>query len=470
MMWCNRVATLSVWCAAVGVNLLVPKIVPGQASAPSAISGGGSDSLQSPNSAVVDTMMLPGRQNFSAYQTPGTCLAAAINAERVTRRTVYDTAAYAPEHDTLPRVVIEIARRCDQQFAASAVPSTELINQMHLALIMGDDAQAQHMADRYVALFQDIGQRRWALYKVGRVYLDATPMRFAAAQKVVAQLDALGRPAALQGEALHRMLTEVGWRRNDVALVEREALATLKSDGEILPQDTTDNVAGGSGNQMLDLLLVELYRNPTGATQRTVQRARSVGYKRVDDFLGLMQMSRMNWAVQQIGQTPPPLTAAHWAGGEPSDHRWPVPGKVSIYLQGDPSMGIEYWAMWNRLTKKYGDAIQLTVMNSTHGYFRDGPPLTPAQETARLGQYYREDLHLPAIVAVDEAAVQQLPDGRRLLGPAPYEQDPYYRSSLIVTDTTGKIALLMPSGGLSEAVMDAWLARLVGVKESGRIP
>jgi hypothetical protein len=118
--------------------------------------------------------------------------------------------------------------------------------------------------------------------------------------------------------------------------------------------------------------------------------------------------------------------------------------------------------MWRRLAKRYGDSINITIMTQTQGYYNDSPPLTTSQEAARRAQYYRDELHMPVTVAVDTTSVRQLPDGRRFHGEAAFEHDPYYRSGFIMTDSTGKIVLLLPGGGLYEMWLDAWISKALG--------
>lgn len=412
-----------------------------------------------------DTMMLPGRQSFATYARPGLCLAAARGVQRVLTRADYDTLLYNPERDTVTSAAAATARRCGARFAVSTVPVSELLDLMHVALLAGDDAQAQAAAERYVASVSDAVQHRRALYAVDTTYLKAKPMRRAAAEAITARLDSLGPVAALQRFRAHFKLGEdADQRYTDIPRLQREALATLNAYTQISRVDRNDMDAGGPMNAMGWLFEVELYRSPKDAIARTEALAQSAGFTETAAFGAVLHGLRLDWAVQQIGTTIPPLVAQHW-NPDSSEHRWPVPGKVSIYLPGNRKQGPELYALWKHIGRRYGDKLNITIMEATRGYFREGDggrPLTPAQEAVRLGTFYRDELGVPATLAVEESPVRVLPDGRRLTGAASFESNAYYRMAFILTDQTGKILLLSPGGLSNEAQIDAWISRALG--------
>jgi hypothetical protein len=195
--------------------------------------------------------------------------------------------------------------------------------------------------------------------------------------------------------------------------------------------------------------------------ERTRQFVQATGYQGWGDFQNLMNSSHMDWAVQQIGQPVPPLHADYWFGRDNSQHRWPVPGKVSIYIQGD-AIAFSTLAMWRRLLERYEDSINVTIITKTQGYYNGSPPLTTAQEAVRRAQYYQDELHLPVTVAVDTTPIRKLPDGRIFHQEAAFESDPYYQYNFIMTDSAGKVRLLFTSGGIEEAWLSAWISKTLG--------
>jgi hypothetical protein len=169
---------------------------------------------------------------------------------------------------------------------------------------------------------------------------------------------------------------------------------------------------------------------------------------------------KLDWVLDQFGSPIPPLHATYWKGVENNASVWPVPGKVSIYLANwDPAL--RDLGMWQRIIKKYGSKLNVTVMRKTEGYFHDSPPLTHADEAVRLAKYYHDELHLPVTVVVDTAAVQVLPDGRRISGAAPFEEDDYYHWGFILTDRAGKIMLMFP-GAPDERELESWIDQALG--------
>lgn len=410
---------------------------------------------------VMDTTIRPGRQDFSLYTTPGLCLQATWSVAHVVTRTALDTAAYAPERDTMPTRAVTMARACGAQFDAQHVPANTLLDLLHLSLIAGNDAQAHAAAARYIAGVQDPVERRWALYALDTTYLHAKPMRLAAVESVTAQLDSLGPAATLQRGMAHGLLYDDARLRYDTTRLRREALATLALTPQLTPQDHGDRDARTETLPIFDLLLLQLLHSPKDAWAQTIQLVRPTGYPLDTPFLeAVPRILRLDWMSQQLGQPIPPLHVQYWRGMDSRAHRWPVPGKVSIYLRLGPSLELADAAMWGRIMRKYGSALNVTFIDKTHGYFRDGPPLTTTQEADRVATYFLDELHLPVTLALDTAQFQRLPDGRRIDGPAAYEQDPYYRSPFILADPSGKIAFMIPGvfpGGLPEGAIEAWI-------------
>lgn len=421
---------------------------------------------QQADTLLPDTLILPGRQSFTTYERPGLCVAAALGVQRVATRAQYDTLTYDPDHDTVTTVAVNVARRCMARFTIETVPTSELLAFLHLALLGGNDSLAQVVTEHYIASVPDPAQRRWALYAVDTTYLNAKPMRRKAAEAITARLDSLGGIAALQRFKAHFKLGEDADRRYvDVQRTEQEAAATLSAYMQIPLEDRNDMDARGPINAMGWVFAIELYRSPDSAIARTEALARKAGFTQTGAFDAIMHSLRFDWAIQQFGTQIPPLTAKYWVNPDSSQHRWPVPGKISLYLHGNRDFPPEAYALWKRLGAKYGNKLDITVLERTQGYFRGegDPPLSGLQEADRLGAFYRDQLGLPVTVAVEESPQQQLPDGRRLMGRTPLSSDAYYSMGFIMTDQAGHIILLNPGGvtSESEALLNAWISRAI---------
>jgi hypothetical protein len=464
----RRVCCLRLEGMVVMILMIVPASSPAQDSVRSTMTG----------LPVFDSTMLPGWRNFIAYNTPGLCIQAAQDAERIATRSIFDTTTY-PYRDTLSSSAVATAKRCAARFTIDNVSASDLLDFACLTLMTQDDAKAAAIADRYVAAIRDPVQRRWALASIGAMYLAAKPARIVAATAIAARLDSLGPPAALQRIMLREKLQQLASRApyTDGTPIEREALAALTAYAQLSASDREDILASGETGAVLSIFFVELIRSMPTALARTKELVSATGYPHLDWFDQILQMMHAPQYFQLIGTVAPPLTASYWiddrgvrpvqvspsgtrVGPDSQTAHWPGPGKLSIYLRSDVPMSPPMAAMWRRLLSKYGSAISMTIMTKTNGYFRDGPPLSPPEEAARLGKFYQEELELPVTVAVDASSVRTLSDGRRLMGPAPYENDPYY-SGFLVADQTGKILLAAPGLIFDEPLFDAWLARAI---------
>jgi hypothetical protein len=197
-----------------------------------------------------------------------------------------------------------------------------------------------------------------------------------------------------------------------------------------------------------------------------MQLLRQEGWVHVDEFFEVLRSLHFDWAIEKIGKPIPALKADFWRGQNSIGGTWPVLGKVSIYLHCGPVQQAPSWwspsraARWQRLARKYGNAVNITMMCKTQGYLGDGPPLTTIGEADQLSSFLVDSIKLPVTVAVDTTIVQQLADGRRLLGKAPFEQDPYYHWDFIMTDQEGNILLILPSIP-EEPALDALVERVL---------
>jgi hypothetical protein len=426
--------------------------------------------------------MFVGRRDFAPYRTPGACVQAAWAVAHLVMRAAVDTAAYAPDRDTVPQQAMATARACGAQFDLQRVAASDttgrigpmyipaaVLDLVHLALITQDEAKAHAAAERYVAaLPKDPAARRWALFALDTTYLNAIPMRLADAEAVTAQLDSLGSVAVLQRGMAHARLLTDAYLRYDTTRVRREVLAVLSLVPQLSAADLNDIDAQRQNNPVFDLFFLNVLSSsasPAAWTQswtHTLSEIRSTGYSLNEaELLQAMHAFRMDWALQHLGQPVSPLQVPYWHGVDSSAHQWPVPGKVSVYVPAAAFGGERDAAMWRRLHHKYGAALNIMVIYKTQGYFHDSPPLTPAQEADSAAHYYLDALRLPALLAVDTAAYQRLPDGRRVDGPAAYEQNPYYCCyGFALADRTGKLVFLTPSMP-QEHMIELWIDRVM---------
>jgi hypothetical protein len=355
------------------------------------------------------------------------------------------------------------------------VASSNLIDLMHLLLIAGNDDQARVAADRYVESVKDSIHRRWVLYDIDTTYLQARPMRLAAAEMITARLDSLGRAGALQRSMVHWLLLLDAQERWDVERYRHEALALLLIDSQLSDEDRTDREVELGGGGFTSLLAAELYQTPqdvSGAFDRVVRTAQSAGYQDIATLRTWLEgQPELQWMFAQHGRLVPTLQADYWTGIDSTARTWPVRGKVSIIANlREWQLTNPAWASsWRRIARKYGKAVNITFMYKTAGYIGDSPPLTPSQEVARISKLILDDLQLPVTLAIDTPSVQRLPDGRIQRGEVAFEQSRYYRGGFIITDSAGKILfMIQPNEHALEALIDRALVRYPGTGRDAR--
>jgi hypothetical protein len=359
----------------------------------------------------------------------------------------------------MPDAAVDVARRCGTRFRPESVPVEELPNLMRLALIAGNDAEAETAARRYVASFGDTARRLWALYDVAKINFDAVPPRMSAVEVAIARLDSLGKAAALQRLMLAKDLMEYMRITYDTTHIESHALAVLRLRTQVTGRDDEDIDARGA-NTTPDIFLRELHHSASLAIPRTAELVTQTGSPFANVLAPLLKASGWDWAVAQIGKPVPPLSASYWIPGASGVREWPVPGKFSLVQNLGTScdhISLQWTAQWKRLLHKYGDALNITLICSTQGYFRNGAPLTFEQEAERIGHYVHDQLHLPATIAVLKSPLDTLPDGRRIRQPAQLEHGDYYRWQTILTDEVGKIIFIGPNA--SEEGIKEWIDR-----------
>jgi hypothetical protein len=302
------------------------------------------------------------------------------------------------------------------------------------------------------------------------MYLHASPMRLVEAEAAVAGLDSLGTAAALQRNQAHKLLMAEALRRFDVERMGREGVTLISLCSQLSQADRQDDLNEGYCHEREAAMVIfyaELYKDTHGVIERLEQRLKGAKYPEWDYFRKVLREAQLDWLLAHVGQPVPPLLAQHWVGEKGSVRAWPVPGKTSVYIRGGliagtTDGGLQDLAMWQRLGKKYGDKLNITILHTAAGSFRDGPPLTPEEEAGRVGKFYREELGLPVTVAVEEPPITKFPppDGRVFREKPESRKDPYYEKDFLLADRQGKLVLTLRLN-MPEPMIDAWIARTI---------
>lgn len=389
-------------------------------------------------------------RDFSRYTTPSACVAAVEATQLKTAPAAVDTAAFDPLHDTLPAAVVLVARRCGPHFSLATTPPLELRSLFELELARGNDAVALATAERYLSV-QSKDEYPWALAMVVRDLLFAVPTRLVAAEAMIARLDSLGPAANVPRYVAHDQLDWLSVKSFDTLRIEREGWTLYRLRHQMTNQqlddergqfgfesmfETSTNVRRpfeqNVGNQpweiLWQMLELELSRSSTlaEAVSRVAQTAKTMGMDPVvlQKNLNTLTTTRF-FGFSELGKPVALLPATYWFSAS-GDTIWPRKNHVTLLIRRNGNVVQERSdALIRRLHQRFGDALDIVVYSKTFGYFRDSPPLSPAEEAQKLRWFYFDYLKLPiAALAVLETPFGRLPDGRRENRNTAYEGHP----------------------------------------------
>jgi hypothetical protein len=358
--------------------------------------------------------------DYAHYGTPEECLAA-VNRLRLGVAWGADRDTFPADPDApLPAAITATAKRCAANFntpgTADTVEPRDLPVLMSLDLMAGDDDAGHAVAARMTASVakQPVPVRAAMLAAVLHRYVEAAPPRIADVQRVIAELQRLGPQAsaarrdaftALGTYAQETMNTTLLKVANDGWLDEVAYLPdSLKND----PGFRAAIVLGAANNAAL-LALPQLASGDTSAYWNRVSMAvkRIVGdAPGVDAFLA------------QFRRRAPAIEGDFWFHRDSVAAPRPTRGTVGLVVFVDAECGSSCaggYAALRRTAQRFGPALQITLVATTHGYFRLRPPLAPAEEAEAMRQYFFDYLHLPGALAISTTRFARRPDPDRRL-------------------------------------------------------
>lgn len=396
--------------------------------------------------------LAPGRTVFTRYQTPGLCLVAAQNARTLSRRTVAAQEATDvlqrtdPLRDTMPAGVVVVARSCGGHLSVASAAAVDLPDLFNLALLAQNDTLARAVLERQIALAPTESARFGLLLAAVQAYLGAEPAHVAAAEQVVAQLDARGPGALAAQVAVHDQLEQFGMLTFDQVRVRHEAERVLA-----LLQPVQGSALQPYGPQLLDayqsLMSLAFFNTPDSMpalARRAQQDLRRVppppGQQNAFVSATFDDVMRMLSPVQdwrQVGHLTPVLRADIWFPTAAADTAYPARGRVALFVQVPEPCYAGYGNFYtpvldpisNRCTSlyetlrqwhaQYGAAgLDVTLVAATTGVYGTvlSGPQTLAEAANNLRWYFLQYLHLPvnrvAVQAVPVSAPLPAPDGR----------------------------------------------------------
>lgn len=396
-----------------------------------------------------------------AFYTAGACVQAVERTMTLFWRTGPDTTQYTLARDTMLTVSAEAARRCAATFTIATTRPRDLLLLAELYLAAGKDS----LAAAAVARRRDseatapAGTRAHTLAQIVSIYLAATPHRVAAARDYLDTLDALRAP----GAAVWRLSAHVLMLRfaRDFALDDgatvAQAEAVIGVGRQLTPHDreefswallhsyvTLAQFAADSGGAVGAHTVLQRARRDIGALRDIVPQ--------LDERDSLYALYGTRAATLQ----------GVWFGTGSADGgnvaMRPTPGVISFIVL-TPSR--EIMPALRRLRREFGDALEITIVTQTVGYFEGRGPMTHANELEYLKRHYYTELNAPAALVVSDTRYTTLPDGRRV--PQPTENQRAYKAQFhagfVLVDRDGIVRMV--ESRFSEARVATAIRRLM---------
>jgi hypothetical protein len=127
---------------------------------------------------------------------------------------------------------------------------------------------------------------------------------------------------------------------------------------------------------------------------------------------------------------------------------------VTLAVLLDRPNEFETFATLRRLHDQYAArGVDIVGMLATQGFFRTQLEAKPADEAAKLDDWYRTYLKLPVTLAVEISQFGRLPDGRRKNTPAVNRRNYDHGVHGVLIGKDGKVVLATDVGPATEAII-----------------
>ena len=408
-------------------------------------------------------------QEFAEYN-PGRCVIASRLIDGVNRHDYRDTTMFNPARDTLFTATTEQVRECEAAYGGVATEPLELLNAARVQLLTKRDeaalaSQREHMesmADRPPE------ERAWSLYLILSDLLGGKPARLDRAREVVAELDALGTPAASMRTLAHYALMSAAISRHDDETMRREAAEVVKAWHE-LDEDTRMWRVNALAGSFTARARVELLVRGVDAALAVLDTARGIVPNAA--MIQRRSIEAMQRMYRKVGERAAPIEAAFWYNTGQAGTELPAPGRVSLILPiyvpcGGPCLTMLDGA--RRIERRFrGQDLDITFRTRTYGFYADTAPVNPQDEANNKSDYLLNYLQggLPGALAIAETKYHWLPDGRRVNEPTTDDMN-YSGAGMVIVDRKGIIRYV--AGGwdsVQESRITALIERLLAEKE-----
>ncbi|HEU4588176.1 MAG TPA: hypothetical protein VFS11_05995 [Gemmatimonadales bacterium] len=381
--------------------------------------------------------------DLSTYTTPEQCLVLTSRVrQEITSREARDSAIGARDTlpfdphwagEPLPAAVVAAASQCASGLGApTAVAVEDYVPVMQLYLQANRDGDAANLLTRRLATVKADrkADRLAVLDSALDVYFGVQPVRFAAAESLLAQhfgtkVDRMDRMRA------YAKVLEASGRAGDSTRVRQAAARILRLADSLTPAERQSDAAVELNLEQVIGLSALLLTNTNAAALDSLRQSTAAYSRLLRQRWATAMQARPEGFPIPIGERAAPLEATHWfPHGQPSEPP-PLRGRASLLVFFDHARCLDGTnlddgdqmyqtgcfataAAVRRLAARF-PALDITIVSGTHGYFMFGPPVAPDSE-AQLIDKWIQALRVPGRLAVATTPFGSLPapDGRRI--------------------------------------------------------
>ena len=374
------------------------------------------------------------------HHNPGRCVLAATMIDRLNRHDWRDTTIFSPARDTLFTATRESLRECERVYGGTAPEPVEMLNVARVQLFTGQDEAAAATQRRHLESVAGLpaDQRAWELYLAFSDNMAGKPARLDRARALLAELDALGKPAASVRVLAHNAMLNNAVQRHDDEEMRREMAAVLQAWQE-LDEETRLWHATPLASAFTTRAAVEVLARGGDAARAVIDSARGIVPTQARFARAMIERARRLYS--NIDRTAAPLEAHFWYNVGAAGTDRPAPGRVSLILPA-PWGCVDGCAMVDaarRLDARFRElGLDITFWTKTRGFYADTAPATPLAEAQYDSTYFLHHVKVPGALAITETKFSFRPDGRRLNEPTSKELN-YPEAEVIVVDRNGII-------------------------------
>jgi hypothetical protein len=374
--------------------------------------------------------MVPGPDDFSRYTNWRLCYAAALRTRATLQRTLATQAMvatlqkYTPERDMLPDSEVTVARKCSAHFSVERIAGAELPGYLALALLTQDDSLLHAVFQRRLAMTHDSNA---VIQATIGAYLTADPARLAAADSLIAQIDARGSAALVVRLVAHGQRLVFLQRYMDQALARAEAerIIALAHEGNAdeVTQSAGFDVWMAAYRTLMNIAFVQHPDSMLAIAHRAVQDFRRSPiwventankiHSDVDSVM-LLALKSAEWN-DSAGKPNVPLQADYWIPSKPTPEALNLEISISAnclvfigienYNEQECSDQMEQLQQWQQ---RYGAVgLHITVIALLHGGAFYSDTLSPPDEARTIAWYVRDYWRLPVSVAMVNAKMPE---------------------------------------------------------------